>query len=59
MDHTKRAKCIIIHNHTTAEYEECTAEEWDQTNEMAREFVNFKDGRGFIFARPAMRHKDE
>lgn len=33
-------------------YEECTMAEWDRTSEVKREFINFKDGRGFIFARP-------
>lgn len=53
----KRSKCVILCGHTPTEYEECTAEEWDRTKETMREFINFKDGRGFVFARPTTPQK--
>ena len=49
-----RAKCKLLRGTEFVEYEECTAEEWDRTSETTREFINFKDGRGYIFARPSI-----
>ena len=32
-------------------YESCTGEEWDRESEVTREFIDFKDGKGCVYAR--------